>query len=61
MVDQQRFDELAKGLATNRLSRRWVLKGFAAGRHQGGGPPPQVQQDLVQLRGRSVEPSEGAY
>jgi hypothetical protein len=28
MVDQQRFDELAKGLATNRLSRRRVLKGF---------------------------------
>jgi hypothetical protein len=26
MVDQQRFDELAKGLATNRLSRRHALR-----------------------------------
>jgi hypothetical protein len=31
MFDQERFDELAKGLATNRLSRRQVLKNFAAG------------------------------
>jgi hypothetical protein len=28
---QERFDELAKGLATNRLSRRQVLKSFVAG------------------------------
>jgi hypothetical protein len=31
VFDQERFDELAKGLATNRLSRRQVLKNFAAG------------------------------
>jgi hypothetical protein len=31
MFDQKRFDELAKGLATNRLSRGQVIKSFAAG------------------------------
>jgi len=30
-MDQERFDELAKGLATSRLSRGQVLKGFVAG------------------------------
>ena len=30
-MNQKRFDELAKGLATNSLSRRQVLKSFAAG------------------------------
>jgi hypothetical protein len=30
-MDQERFDELAKRLATNRLSRGQVLKGFVAG------------------------------
>jgi hypothetical protein len=31
VFDQERFDELARGLATNRLSRAQVLKSFAAG------------------------------
>ena len=31
MVDQDRFDGLARGLATNQLSRRRVLQGLAAG------------------------------
>lgn len=31
MVDQQRFDELAKGLATNQLSRWQLLKAFWSG------------------------------
>src|SRR5215211_6195929 len=31
MVGQERFDELAKGLATNQLSRGQVLKSFVAG------------------------------
>ena len=30
-MKQERFDELARGLATNQLSRRQVLKSFAAG------------------------------
>ena len=30
-MNRERFDQLAKGLATNRLSRRQVLKSFAAG------------------------------
>jgi hypothetical protein len=30
-VNQERFDDLAKGLATNRLSRRQVIKGLFAG------------------------------
>jgi hypothetical protein len=31
VIDQERFDGLARGLATNRLSRGQVLKSFAAG------------------------------
>jgi len=31
VIDQERFDGLARGLATNRLSRTQVLKSFAAG------------------------------
>lgn|SRR5829696_1006028 len=30
-MNQERFDDLTRGLATNRLSRRQVLKGLAAG------------------------------
>jgi hypothetical protein len=30
VFDQERFDELARGLATNQLSRGQVLKSFAA-------------------------------
>src|SRR5829696_6676317 len=30
-MNQERFDELARGLATNRLSRRQVIKGFVVG------------------------------
>jgi len=30
-MNQERFDELARALATNRLSRPQVLKSFAAG------------------------------
>jgi hypothetical protein len=35
-VSQQHFDELAKGLATSRLSRGQVLKSFVAGLLLGG-------------------------
>ena len=31
MIAQERFDELARGLATNRLTRWQVIKGFCAG------------------------------